>query len=59
MGVFDGHGGPSCAQVISKRLLNYIAAALLPQELLKEFSKKPPQETDLLETYNDKVRFIL
>ena len=35
-GVFDGHRGPACAQAISERLVNYIAAEALPYEdLLK------------------------
>ncbi|XP_072024691.1 pyruvate dehydrogenase [acetyl-transferring]-phosphatase 1, mitochondrial-like [Amphiura filiformis] len=35
-GVFDGHRGPACAQSISERLFNYIAAELLPyQDLLQ------------------------
>lgn len=53
MGVFDGHGGPACAQVISKRMLSYIAAALLPMDLLNNFLKKP--EETLLEIFNDRV----
>ncbi|KAL4717815.1 hypothetical protein ACJJTC_000964 [Scirpophaga incertulas] len=57
MGVFDGHGGPACAQVISKRLLNYIAAALLPLHILQKFIKEP-QEKKLLETLNDKVEIV-
>lgn len=60
MGVFDGHAGSACAQVISKRLLNYIAACLLPSSMLKEFleswiSGKSPR---LLETFNDKAKLI-
>ena len=34
-GVFDGHHGPACAQVISERLFNYIAAEVLPYEVLQ------------------------
>jgi pyruvate dehydrogenase phosphatase len=30
MGVFDGHGGGACAEVISQRLFNYICLALSP-----------------------------
>ncbi|XP_068617591.1 pyruvate dehydrogenase [acetyl-transferring]-phosphatase 1, mitochondrial [Battus philenor] len=56
MGVFDGHGGPACAQVISKRLLNYIAAALLPTEMLNKLMKCP--EENLLEIFNDRVELI-
>ncbi|KAJ8667965.1 hypothetical protein QAD02_009628 [Eretmocerus hayati] len=60
LGVFDGHGGTACAQVISKRLLNYISACLLPQEILQTVLEtvmmgKDPQ---LLETFNDKAKFI-
>ncbi|XP_064293080.1 pyruvate dehydrogenase [acetyl-transferring]-phosphatase 2, mitochondrial isoform X2 [Plodia interpunctella] len=57
MGVYDGHGGPACAQVISKRLLNYIAAALLPNDVLKKYVNEPSREC-LIETYNDRVELI-
>ncbi|XP_054748469.2 pyruvate dehydrogenase [acetyl-transferring]-phosphatase 1, mitochondrial-like [Lytechinus pictus] len=29
-GIFDGHGGTACAQAVSERLFNYIAAETLP-----------------------------
>ncbi|XP_022106633.1 pyruvate dehydrogenase [acetyl-transferring]-phosphatase 1, mitochondrial-like [Acanthaster planci] len=35
-GVFDGHHGPACAQVVSERLFNYIAAEALPYKVLQE-----------------------
>ncbi|XP_038069978.1 pyruvate dehydrogenase [acetyl-transferring]-phosphatase 1, mitochondrial-like [Patiria miniata] len=35
-GVFDGHHGPACAQVVSERLLNYIAAEVLPYDVLQQ-----------------------
>ncbi|CAH0746061.1 unnamed protein product [Diatraea saccharalis] len=57
MGVFDGHGGPACAQVISKRLLSYIAAALLPQDDLKKVLKGDPHPS-FLETFNDRVEIV-
>lgn len=56
LGVFDGHGGPACAQVISKRLLSYIAAALLPLEPLNKYIKEEANDS-LIETFNDKVHF--
>lgn len=31
-GVFDGHGGAACGQVVGKRLLQYVAAGLLSYE---------------------------
>ena len=31
-GIFDGHGGAACGQVVAKRLFNYIAAGLLPPQ---------------------------
>lgn len=58
MGVFDGHGGPACAQVISKRLLSYIAAALLPIDTLRKYIKEEPKE-DLIETLNDRVSLFV
>ncbi|XP_063837908.1 pyruvate dehydrogenase [acetyl-transferring]-phosphatase 2, mitochondrial [Ostrinia nubilalis] len=57
MGIFDGHGGPACAQVISKRLLNYVAAALLPLNDLKKYIRTEPKE-NLLDTYNDRVEIV-
>lgn len=35
-GVFDGHGGPDIADVVSQRLFDYIALTLLPFSILKE-----------------------
>ncbi|KAF4517785.1 hypothetical protein B566_EDAN002990 [Ephemera danica] len=57
LGVFDGHAGGSCAQVIAKRLFKYIAACLLPTELLNKCIDSP-ETPSLLETYNDKVEFV-
>ncbi|XP_026500576.1 pyruvate dehydrogenase [acetyl-transferring]-phosphatase 1, mitochondrial [Vanessa tameamea] len=57
MGVFDGHGGPACAQVISKRLFKYIAAALLPLRLLQKYIKQDPREL-LIETFNDRAEIV-
>lgn len=58
MGVYDGHGGPACAQVISKRLLNYIAAALLPNHVLENYIKEGANKR-LLDTFNDSVSNII
>ncbi|XP_026760695.1 pyruvate dehydrogenase [acetyl-transferring]-phosphatase 1, mitochondrial [Galleria mellonella] len=57
LGVFDGHGGPACAQVLSKRLLNYVAASLLPLDILRKYVHENPRE-NLIETYNDRVEII-
>lgn len=58
IGVYDGHGGPACAQVISKRLLNYIAAALLPLDLLQKYVKQEDSRESLLDTFNDRVDIV-
>jgi len=50
MGVFDGHAGGSCAQVLSKRLFEYIAASLLHPDVVQKYSQSP---TDLLHSFND------
>ncbi|XP_013794239.1 pyruvate dehydrogenase [acetyl-transferring]-phosphatase 1, mitochondrial-like isoform X1 [Limulus polyphemus] len=36
-GIFDGHGGNECANLISHRLLDYVALSILPENLLKEY----------------------
>lgn len=60
MGVFDGHGGGACAQVISKRLFYYISACLLPPKLLQQYlnSVNSDKNLELLQTFNDKVEFV-
>lgn len=60
-GVFDGHGGSACAQVLSKRLFNYITACLLPHEQLLKFMssiESTQRSFDLIESYNNKVQFV-
>ncbi|XP_043784841.1 pyruvate dehydrogenase [acetyl-transferring]-phosphatase 1, mitochondrial [Apis laboriosa] len=60
LGVFDGHGGGTCAQIISKRLFHYISACLLPTKLLKQYLNtiNSNNKIELLQTFNDKVEFI-
>jgi len=60
-GIYDGHGGPACAQVVSKRLFNYIAASLLPSDILHKLLNpesvgSPPLQ--LLETFNDRYDMV-
>ncbi|XP_072751142.1 pyruvate dehydrogenase [acetyl-transferring]-phosphatase 1, mitochondrial isoform X1 [Anoplolepis gracilipes] len=59
-GVFDGHGGGACAQVVSKRLFRYISACLLPPKLLQQYlnSIESDKKLELLQTFNDKVEFV-
>ncbi|XP_028135667.1 pyruvate dehydrogenase [acetyl-transferring]-phosphatase 1, mitochondrial [Diabrotica virgifera virgifera] len=59
-GVFDGHGGSACAQVIAKRLYHYLAACLLPYDSLVKYIKSllGSQPQELIQSYNDKVEFV-
>jgi len=63
-GIFDGHGGAACGQVVAKRLLHYIAAGLLaPQDLarhlkiVQEGDKHHP-EYELVKTYEDHFELV-
>ncbi|KAL3284542.1 hypothetical protein HHI36_018700 [Cryptolaemus montrouzieri] len=61
VGVFDGHGGGACAQVVAKRLYQYITASLLPQDQLSNYISSfdnPSSPKELFEAYNDKVQFV-
>ncbi|MPC37505.1 pyruvate dehydrogenase [acetyl-transferring]-phosphatase 1, mitochondrial-like [Portunus trituberculatus] len=59
-GVFDGHGGPECSQVVAKRLFDYIAASLLPRSELRrvvaEWQAGSP--IALTQVYNDNSMFV-
>ncbi|XP_032527420.2 pyruvate dehydrogenase [acetyl-transferring]-phosphatase 1, mitochondrial [Danaus plexippus] len=57
VGVFDGHGGPACAQVLSKRLFKYLVAALMPIETLKNYIKQEPRAL-IVETFNDRAEIV-
>lgn len=37
-GVFDGHSGPACAQILAKRLFDYICAGLLSKDILQKYA---------------------
>ncbi|TRY74622.1 hypothetical protein TCAL_06352 [Tigriopus californicus] len=46
-GIFDGHGGAACGQVVAKRLFNYVAAILLsPDELLQHLEARKSGDTE-------------
>ncbi|XP_067639965.1 pyruvate dehydrogenase [acetyl-transferring]-phosphatase 1, mitochondrial isoform X2 [Eurosta solidaginis] len=57
-GVFDGHGGPACSQVISKRLLRYVAAGVIDRKTLKEVIAKDYNSQSFLKCHNDKADFV-
>lgn len=57
-GVFDGHAGASCGQVVSKRLLRYISAGTLPRQVLKEQIKAGCTSQSFLKCHNDNVDFV-
>lgn len=56
LGIFDGHGGPACSQVISKRLMRYIAASLVPPDDLRQHVLNGAQSFSFLSCHNDKAR---
>lgn len=58
LGVFDGHAGASCAQIIAKRLLRYIGASLVPPDLLKQHLDNGARSDSFLQCHNDKVDFV-
>lgn len=57
-GVFDGHAGPSCAQIICKRLMRYIGASLVPPDLLRKKLDEGAISNSFLQCHNDKVDFV-
>lgn len=55
-GVFDGHGGAACAQIVAKRLFSYITVSLFPHELLEKYLQSLESNYStfhLLENFND------
>merc|ERR1719154_85320 len=63
-GIFDGHGGAACGQVVAKRLLHYIAAGLLGQQDLARHlqivqnGEKDNEEYELVNTFNDHFELV-
>lgn len=60
-GVFDGHGGGACAQVVAKRLYHYIAAYLLSPIQLQALSDSfanSDTPMKILDFYNEKFDFV-
>lgn len=53
-GTFDGHGGAACAEVVSRRLFTYIAASLLPLEMLRDLEQElnKGEDVKLLQWFN-------
>lgn len=58
VGIFDGHAGQACAQVVSKRILRYLAASLLPQHILKHEMQNGAKSHSFLQCHNDKHDFV-
>lgn len=58
VGIFDGHAGNSCSQVISKRLLRYIGASLVPPSTLKQALADGAKSNSFLKCHNDKHDFV-
>lgn len=58
VGIFDGHAGNSCAQVISKRLLRYIGASLMAPAALRQSLQEGARSNSFLKCHNDKHDFV-
>jgi pyruvate dehydrogenase phosphatase len=61
LGIFDGHAGPSCAQVIAERMLQYITVSLLPPDLLAKYRKSLDDGNDemkLLHLFNNNLELV-
>ncbi|XP_063700709.1 pyruvate dehydrogenase [acetyl-transferring]-phosphatase 1, mitochondrial isoform X2 [Culicoides brevitarsis] len=56
VGVFDGHGGPACSQVVSKRIMRMIATSLMPKNLLKTYDQS--QNNIFASCLNDSFEFV-
>lgn len=58
VGIFDGHAGNSCSQVVSKRLLRYIGASLVPPTALRQSIEEGARSNAFLKCHNDKHDFV-
>lgn len=56
MGVFDGHAGAACAQVLAKRLFSYVEASLLPKDKLNTIIRN--RTFKIVESINDHSDFV-
>lgn len=57
-GVFDGHAGPSCAQIVAKRLMRYIGMSTVPAPVLRQQLLDGARSDSFLRFHNDKVDFV-
>ncbi|KAG5889439.1 hypothetical protein JTB14_032772 [Gonioctena quinquepunctata] len=59
-GVFDGHSGGACAQVIAKRIFHYMTACLLPHDVLTNYLQSLAESNPygLVQAHNDNVQFV-
>jgi len=63
-GIFDGHGGAACGQVVAKRLFHYIAAGLLPPQDLTnhiraiEGADQDNPDFHLVKNFNDHFELV-
>ncbi|XP_068250975.1 pyruvate dehydrogenase [acetyl-transferring]-phosphatase 1, mitochondrial [Palaemon carinicauda] len=59
-GVFDGHGGPECSQVVAKRLFDYVAASLVPRAELRRIVSEWESgiRVPLTQVFNDPSQFV-
>lgn len=51
-------GGPACSQVVSKRIIRYIAASLLPKKLLEEQIRKKAKSSTFATCLHDRLEFV-
>ena len=56
-GMFDGHGGAACGQVVARRLLDYVAASLLTPDDLK-LHLEALRNRDTSHSHHDLVQYV-